>query len=89
MPEVVGVASANLGCHGQCEMGATPGMLPSYLCNSMCCAMLLQSIKECTSVHIYIYILDAQVGPYGANLCSTLLICGIAYFELERRMLIS
>ena len=27
-------------------MGATPGMLPSYLCNSMCCALLLQSNRS-------------------------------------------
>ena len=30
----------------KCEMGATPGMLPSYLRNSMCCALLLQSNRS-------------------------------------------
>ena len=35
-------------------MCVTLGVLPSYLCNSMCCAMLLQSNKERTSKHINI-----------------------------------
>ena len=36
-----------------------------------------------TYIYIYIYILDAQVGPYGANLCSTLLICGLGTLHLN------
>ena len=36
-------------------------MLPSYLCNSMCCAMLLQSNKECTS--IYSVVIGGRFAP--------------------------
>ena len=46
MPPLVWGAKAHLGCQGQCEVDAAPGMLPSYLCNSMCCSMLLQSWKQ-------------------------------------------
>ena len=38
----------------KCEMGATPGMLPSYLCNSMCCALLLQSNRSALVLFYFI-----------------------------------
>ena len=35
-------------------MDAAPDVLPTYLYNSMCCAMLLQNNKECASIQINI-----------------------------------
>ena len=55
------------------------GCEPNCLCNSMCCAMLLHSNRSAL-VYIYIYILDAQVAPYGCNLRSTFLIWDTARF---------